>query len=88
MLETSKEPMMCWWMMGGGFPVWMMVMGLLFQIVFWGAIIFLVVWAVRSFVARGRGQNSGNEFSILRERYARGEITREQYEQIRQDLES
>jgi hypothetical protein len=32
--------------------IWMMVMGLLFQLVFWGAIIFLIVWAVLSFVVR------------------------------------
>jgi putative membrane protein len=79
---------MWWWMSGSGFPIWMMVMGLLFQLIFWGAIIFLIVWAVRSFVARDRGHSSGNEFAILRERYARGEITREQYEQMKQDLES
>ena len=79
---------MCWWMAGSGFPVWMMVMGLLFQIIFWGAIIILIVWAVRRFVTPGRGQDAEDAFTILRERYARGEITGEQYQQMRRDLEA
>jgi hypothetical protein len=47
--------MTCCWEIGDGFPMWMMPVGALFMLVFWGAIIFLVVWAVRSFVRQGRG---------------------------------
>jgi putative membrane protein len=77
--------MCCWWI-GDGFPMWMMPLGFLFLLVFWGAIIFLIVWAVRSFMARDRRHHPG--VSILNERYAHGEITREQYEQMKRDLES
>jgi putative membrane protein len=78
---------MMWWMMGDGFPIWMMVIGLLFQLIFWGAIIFLIVWAVRSFTRRRQGSNPGDPLSILKERYARGEITREEYLRMREELE-
>jgi Short C-terminal domain len=40
----------------------------------------LTVWASRLL---GKGSAAGK---ILRERYARGELTREQFEQMRQDL--
>jgi putative membrane protein len=80
--------MTCCWGMGDGLPMWMMPLGFLFMLVFWGAIIFLIVWAIRSFMAQGRGYHPGNGVSILNERYARGEVTREQYEQMKRDLES
>lgn len=39
-------------------------------------------------MGQGRGHNRRAGVSILEERYARGEITREQYEQMKRDLES
>jgi putative membrane protein len=51
------------------------------------ATIGLIVWAVLT-VSRsnqfGRGERS---LSILKERYARGEINRDRYESMRRDLE-
>lgn len=35
--------MTCCWGMGDGFPMWIMPVGFLFMLVFWGAIIFLIV---------------------------------------------
>ena len=55
-----------------------------------GGIITLVVWLVWKFSGRhGSGLDSGTRhdpIDIAKERYARGEITREQYEQIRNDI--
>lgn len=58
-------------------------------------VLFIVLWVVRiawwtSRPRGGYGQGGGRRygaFAIARERYARGEITREQYEQIMQDLQ-
>jgi putative membrane protein len=68
--------------MGGG---WMM----LFWILLATAAIALVVWAI----ARAASQSSpaagtppARAEEILRERYARGEITREQFDQMLGDL--
>lgn len=66
-----------------------MVGGWLGMLLFWGAIIFLVVWAVRQFSApREQLQSGPTPLEVVQRRYASGEITREQYEQMRRDLES
>ena len=62
---------------GGGF-MWL----------FWIALIVLVVWGAGA-VTRGGGATAAPKYSaleILKERYARGEIDKEEYEQKRKDL--
>jgi len=54
------------------------------MVIFWGGVIALIVWAIRQF-SEGRG-GGGNAIEIARGRYARGEISREEFEQIRRDL--
>ncbi len=76
-------------MMGWGFG--MMggygLIGLLINLLLIVGFAILVVWAVRRFTERG-GQSSGSQSArdILQARYARGEITREQYQQMMNDL--
>ena len=66
--------------------------GLLFMLLFWGGLITLAVWLISALFPRdGRRLLSSpdQELSareILDSRYAQGEITREQYELIRQGL--
>jgi putative membrane protein len=68
---------MGWWMVFGG--IWM--------IIFWGAIIALIVWGIRRLTRHGGGSvNKGTPVEIAKERYAKGEITKAQYEQIKKDL--
>jgi len=53
------------------------------MLVFWGGLIVLAVWAVRSFSPAGREHMAGppgGVLHILEERFARGEIDREEYE--------
>jgi len=66
-------------MMGNGFGFGFGIPGL-GMIVFWGLIILLVVWLVRLFAA-GKGGSDKSARQILDERFARGEVDREQYEQ-------
>ena len=56
-------------------------------------IVLLVVWAVRRLSASGQGHSmttyqapGQNAREILQVRYARGEITREEYQQMLSDL--
>lgn len=64
---------------------WWMVFGTIWVLLFWGALIGLVVWAVNRLTERHPAAPTPLE--IARERYARGEISREEYEQMRQALE-
>ena len=60
--------------------------------IFWIAFLALIVWGVRIFVGQtdtgGRtgGGHGDSALSILRERYARGEIEREEFEARRREL--
>jgi len=74
-------------MMGLGMGV-----GLLVMLLFWGVLIAGAVWLAKAvFVGRDRPQGTPggpgpNPREILDQRYARGEIAREEYERIRADL--
>lgn len=64
---------------------WWMLFGSIWFVVFWG----LIIWAIVSLVNRPeRGGATGGEsaLDVASKRYARGEINREQFEQIRRDL--
>ena len=72
-------------MMYDGFGWWMMFGGI-FMIIFWGGLIALIVWAVTRLTRRSSPAGRQDALDIARERYARGEITREQFDQIKKDL--
>lgn len=68
--------------------------GLLFMLLFWGGLIFGGVWLVKAIFTGGQQIPRGPEAprgqsarEILNQRYARGEITREQFETMKQDLQ-
>ena len=77
------------WMMGGWGMGWF---GMIFMIIFWGMIIIgfvlLIRWLVQSTGSRGHsGVSTGSKaMDILEERYARGEITRDEFESIKGDI--
>ncbi len=82
-------------MMDGAFGFGMMNgfgFGGLLSIIFWVAIIALAVWLISSLVSRPNSQPPSNlpaaesALDILKKRYARGEITKEQYDEVRRDL--
>ena len=60
--------------------------GLLFNLAIIIGIVILVVWAVKRFTSDSISSGSQTPREILQARYARGEITRDQYQQILQDL--
>ena len=75
---------MMWWGNWG----WGMGLMMFLGMIFWGSVIWLVFWAVTRLIRREThtGGERQNPLDIARERYARGEINREQYEQIKKDL--
>ena len=73
----------------GGLGWGMMGLGIFWMVIFWGAIIALIVWGVRRFSCHNVYRTSPNSpLDIAKERYAKGEITKEQFEQLKKDLMS
>lgn len=65
--------------------------GTIVSLVFWALIIsgvvLFVVWLARNAGRTTLGESSSDApFSILKARYAKGEITKEQFDQMRRDL--
>jgi putative membrane protein len=76
------------WSWGWGLA---MGLGMLAMLAFWGALIVGVVLLVRWLLsATGNigGRSTETALEILQRRYAAGEITRDEYLQLRQELES
>ena len=78
--------MMGGWGGGGAAGPWWAVFSLVPWLLVAAGIGLLVVWALRQ-ASDGGAASGGRALDILKGRYARGEVTREQYEQIRRDLE-
>lgn len=81
-------------MMGFGFGG----LGFILMIFFWVVIIGLAVWLLSSLFPRAKGTSSplctaqrsdpsDSSLEILKQRYARGEISRAEYEGVRRHLE-
>lgn len=67
----------------------MMGFGLIFVILIIGAVAYAVGWRPQFNQTRSASNNQNQTpLDILKSRYARGEISREEYEQMRRDLES
>jgi putative membrane protein len=74
--------MMYWNGNGGWF--WF---GAVFMFIFWVAVILLVVWVVRRMSSHGMGMmHDSNALDIAKERYAKGEISHEEFEKIKKNL--
>jgi len=64
--------------------------GWLFMILFWVLVIagtvILARWIASSGDNKGQGQSSETPVDLLKKRYAKGEISRDQYEQMKKDI--
>ena len=65
--------------------IWGMVM-MLMMLVFWGVVISGFVLGIRWLARQGREPKSDPALEILRQRYARGEINKEEFEARTRDL--
>ena len=75
-------------MMGYGFPFFG-GFGWIFMVLFWGLVIWGIVALVRGSVGTGYNHGGSHEktpLDILKERYARGEINKEEFESKKKDL--
>jgi putative membrane protein len=74
-----------------GYGWWGMGVGVIFMLLFWLLVILGIVALFRWLQLQSspdRGARGKTALEIIRERYARGEIDKEEYEQKKRDLES
>ncbi|MEK7145247.1 MAG: SHOCT domain-containing protein [Patescibacteria group bacterium] len=71
------ENMMGW--LGGG----------IMMVLFWAAVIIFIVWAVKEIGGKNHEKpNSNSALVLLKERYAKGEINKQEFEEKKKDLVS
>ncbi len=58
--------------------------GLTLMIIFWAAIIWLVVWLI----SQNKAKTEQNPKAILKTRYANGKITTKEYNEMKKELEN
>lgn len=77
------------WGMHAGWG-WWMAFGWLWFVLFWGGIIWLIVWAVNRLSGRrpeeGSRRGEPTPLDIARERLAKGEISEEEFLRLKQHL--
>jgi putative membrane protein len=68
------------------------LLGLIFQISWWALILWLFITVIRHFTGHNDSQSSDmsdttdTALKILRERYAKGEITKKEFDSMKKDL--
>lgn len=81
------------WMMGGWhgdgrWEPWRFLVGLIPMVVILGGLAAFLLWALGRTQSTPPGSGEPTARDLLDARYARGEITREQYQQMREDISS
>ncbi|MFC1998864.1 SHOCT domain-containing protein [Chloroflexota bacterium] len=76
--------MWCW--TDGAISGWGIV-GIVLMVIFWIAVIVLVIWGIKRLTQRTTIITStGTPLEVAKERYARGEISKEEFEEIKNNL--
>ena len=63
-------------------------LGWIFMVLLWGLVILAIVALVKWLASSSGGIANKTSLDILKERYARGEIDREEYQQKKHDLQN
>jgi putative membrane protein len=58
----------------------MMSIGMIFSMILWVLLIGAVIYVIYSLISKGIEKKEDSEITILKERFARGEIDEEEYE--------
>lgn len=66
----------------------MMGIGVLFMVLFWVFVIAGIVYLIRWLMSQGLTSRPESSLDILKKRYARGEISKEQFDEMKQDLQA
>ena len=74
---------------GPGFGIFGMIFGFMFMLLFIVGSVLLIVWIVKQFAPPGGTSAppaTSNALEILKERFAKGEISKEEFAEMRKEL--
>lgn len=77
--EWGTHPMFWMW---GAWGIGMM----LIMVLFWGTVIVGLVVGIRWLLRQGREQRSDSALEILRQRYTRGELNKDEFASMKKEL--
>ena len=80
MIDCGRMMMDCGW-------ISMMGMGMLLMVLFWIIVIAGIVYLVKWLTGHGIAGRPETALDILKKRYARGEIHRQEYEEMKKELQ-
>ncbi len=60
--------------------------GFIFMILFWGLVIWLIVWIITQLTKTKKAEKTESATEILKKRYAKGEISKKQFEDMKKEL--
>jgi putative membrane protein len=60
--------------------------GWFFMIIFWVVVVLCLVFFIRMIAGSGKREEKETAMDILKKRYAKGEITKEEFDRIKEDL--
>lgn len=88
--------MMSYWGYGSGYGMGLSILGFIFQALFWGLVVLLIIKLFNGPHHSRRyhdhddetenGYQTDRSIEIIRERYAKGEIDKKEFEQLKKDL--
>jgi putative membrane protein len=89
MIEHEESAM--WYGLGrfgyGHMQPWMSWVGPIVMIVFWALVVTAILFLIRYLAHQSRSSaNDSSALAILKERYAKGEIDKEEFDQKRKDI--
>ena len=61
-------------------------LGVLIMIIIWAGLIALIIWIILKLSHSAQSSSSETPLDIAKARYARGEISKKEFEQIKKDL--
>ena len=65
---------------------WGMAFGWIWVLILWGGLAALIVWGITKLAGRSNDTSKLNPLDVAKERYAEGEISRDEFEQIKKNV--